>query len=225
MSDTSQGQGWWLASDGKWYPPELWTGPPEARPGGAAAHGASAPADQPGPTAASGPGSSEPGMPGGYGAPVGYSGPGGHGAPGSSGAPSGYATSGNAGPGPTGAPPTPGSYPAGAYPTYAYGQPVPYPTLGKRTNGLAIAALVCGIGGFFFFIPAVLGIVFGFVARSQIRQSNGTQGGEGLAMAGIIVGFAWIALLIFVIVVSATTTNTTNNGSVILHLAGGGLSA
>jgi len=23
MSDVSQGQGWWLASDGKWYPPEL----------------------------------------------------------------------------------------------------------------------------------------------------------------------------------------------------------
>ena len=23
MSDTSQGPGWWLASDGKWYPPEL----------------------------------------------------------------------------------------------------------------------------------------------------------------------------------------------------------
>jgi hypothetical protein len=22
MSDTSQGQGWWQASDGKWYPPE-----------------------------------------------------------------------------------------------------------------------------------------------------------------------------------------------------------
>ena len=22
MSDTSQGEGWWLASDGKWYPPE-----------------------------------------------------------------------------------------------------------------------------------------------------------------------------------------------------------
>ena len=33
MSDTSQGPGWWLASDGKWYPPELWTGPPDARPG------------------------------------------------------------------------------------------------------------------------------------------------------------------------------------------------
>jgi hypothetical protein len=22
MSDTSQGEGWWLASDGRWYPPE-----------------------------------------------------------------------------------------------------------------------------------------------------------------------------------------------------------
>ena len=28
MSDTSQGPGWWLASDGRWYPPEAWTGPP-----------------------------------------------------------------------------------------------------------------------------------------------------------------------------------------------------
>ena len=26
MSDSSQGPGWWLASDGKWYPPE--TAPP-----------------------------------------------------------------------------------------------------------------------------------------------------------------------------------------------------
>ena len=32
MSDTSQGPGWWLASDGKWYPPELWTGPPQTGP-------------------------------------------------------------------------------------------------------------------------------------------------------------------------------------------------
>ena len=32
MSDTSQGPGWWLASDGKWYPPEQWTGPPDTSP-------------------------------------------------------------------------------------------------------------------------------------------------------------------------------------------------
>ncbi len=28
MSDTSQGEGWWLASDGKWYPPESAPPPP-----------------------------------------------------------------------------------------------------------------------------------------------------------------------------------------------------
>ena len=34
MSDTSQGEGWWLASDGKWYPPQSAVGvaaPPPPR--------------------------------------------------------------------------------------------------------------------------------------------------------------------------------------------------
>jgi hypothetical protein len=36
MSDTSQGPGWWLASDGRWYPPETHPGhepEPKARRG------------------------------------------------------------------------------------------------------------------------------------------------------------------------------------------------
>jgi len=32
MSDTSQGPGWWLASDGKWYPPESHPAPPQPPP-------------------------------------------------------------------------------------------------------------------------------------------------------------------------------------------------
>ncbi len=32
MSDQSQGDGWWLASDGKWYPPAPTDSPPPARP-------------------------------------------------------------------------------------------------------------------------------------------------------------------------------------------------
>lgn len=32
MSDVSQGEGWWEASDGKWYPPELAQGAPQAQP-------------------------------------------------------------------------------------------------------------------------------------------------------------------------------------------------
>ncbi len=76
---------------------------------------------------------------------------------------------------------------AGAQP---YGQPVQ-----ARTNGLAVASLICSCAGVFF-LPAILGVVFGFVARSQITRSNGLQKGDGLAIAGIIVGFGWLALLV-----------------------------
>ena len=69
----------------------------------------------------------------------------------------------------------------------------------RQTNGLAVASLVCACAGivpFFFGLPCVLGVIFGFVARSQIRRTNGAQEGSGLALAGIIVGFSLIALFI-----------------------------
>jgi hypothetical protein len=78
---------------------------------------------------------------------------------------------------------------------------------------LAIAALVCSCAGFILFIPAVLGIIFGFISRSQIRQSKGGQKGDGMAIAGIIVGFAWIALLALLIALGHAN-NDTNNGVV-----------
>jgi hypothetical protein len=88
------------------------------------------------------------------------------------------------------------------------------------TNGMAVASLVCACAGiipFLFGIPAILGVIFGFIARSQIRNSKNTQGGSGLALAGIIVGFALIALFILVITLVAVfahhTTCTTFNGN------------
>ena len=64
-------------------------------------------------------------------------------------------------------------------------------------NGMAIAALCCGIGGFLCIIPAILGIVFGVIAKNQIRDSNGMQRGDGMATAGIVLGI--IALITFVL--------------------------
>ena len=155
MSDTSQGPGWWLASDGKWYPPELWTGPPLTGPA----------------------------FP--QGAPDAY--------PGQAGAPAA----------------SPGAPYGGQFPPQGYGPNSPYtgPTV-KRNNGLAVASLVCSCAGFLFFLPAVLGVIFGFVARSQIRQSGGTQGGDGLALAGIIVGFAWMGLFVILVIVGAANSNS-----------------
>jgi len=68
-----------------------------------------------------------------------------------------------------------------------------------RNNGMAIAALVCGIAGFLCLIPGILGIIFGFVAKGQIRQSNGTQRGDGMATAGIVLGCIWVAITILIV--------------------------
>jgi hypothetical protein len=157
MSDVSQGPGWWLASDGKWYPPETWTGPPLPT---------AMPAGSPMPQASSIPMGGEPG---------------------------------------------PGSIP-GSMPGYQSYQGAPVAT-GRATNGMAVASLACACAGiipFLFGIPAILGVIFGFVARGQIRRSNNTQGGSGLALAGIIVGFSLIALFILgVILIAVFAHNTT----------------
>lgn len=65
----------------------------------------------------------------------------------------------------------------------------PYGPSVQKTNRLAVASLICSLGGIpLWGIPAIFGVVFGFVARSQIERSNGAQKGEGLALWGIIVG-------------------------------------
>lgn len=85
MSDTPQGEGWWLASDGKWYPPETAPGyqqPPPA-PGAPLGPGAPIPPRAPG-----APGTATGGFPG-AGYPTGGSPAGGY-PPQSYGQPYGY---------------------------------------------------------------------------------------------------------------------------------------
>jgi hypothetical protein len=93
-----------------------------------------------------------------------------------------------------------------------YGQGVYGAVPAQKYNGLAIASLICSCLGLFF-LPMILGIVFGFVARSQIRQSNGRQRGDALAFAGIIVGFCWAAFFVVTIIVGAQNSSS---GSVVV---------
>ena len=71
----------------------------------------------------------------------------------------------------------------------------------KKTSGMAIASLACSIAGFFMclFIGQILGIIFGYRARREIKGSAGAVEGEGLATAGIIVG--WVGIAVDVIIV------------------------
>lgn len=76
------------------------------------------------------------------------------------------------------------------------------------TNALSIASLVCSIGGFVMLgLPSVLGVVFGFVSRSQIRRAGGTQNGAGMALAGIIVGFLVVAFYLLIFISAAVSGN------------------
>ncbi|MEO3746159.1 DUF4190 domain-containing protein [Plantactinospora sp. B5E13] len=73
----------------------------------------------------------------------------------------------------------------------------------RGTNVMAILSLV------FAFIFAPLGIVFGAVAKKQIRQTG--EQGEGLAKAGFWLGvvFTVLGALWFVLVLVAAMSQTT----------------
>ena len=77
--------------------------------------------------------------------------------------------------------------PPGAYPApYGYGYPYAPP---KRTNGLAIASMVLGIL-WLYWIGSILALVFGYIAKKQIRERG--ESGGGMATAGIVLG--WIGV-------------------------------
>lgn len=68
-----------------------------------------------------------------------------------------------------------------------------------RTNGLAVASVVCGVGQLFIPLPtAILAIVFGHVARGQISRTG--EKGAGLALAGLVLGWAGVVLVIIALV-------------------------
>lgn len=44
-----------------------------------------------------------------------------------------------------------------------------------------------------YWIGSVLALVFGYRARREIRESNGSQSGDGMATAGIVLGWVGVA--------------------------------
>jgi hypothetical protein len=68
-----------------------------------------------------------------------------------------------------------------------------------RTNTAAIISLVFGILCWFVlpFVGAIVAVVTGHMARGEIRRAPpGTLDGDGLALTGLILGWAHIALWI-----------------------------
>jgi Domain of unknown function (DUF4190) len=68
-----------------------------------------------------------------------------------------------------------------------------------RTSGTATASLVFGILSWIAlpFIGALVAVILGHAARSEIRRAPpGTIDGDGMAVAGLILG--WVHLAIFI---------------------------
>ena len=97
-------------------------------------------------------------------------------------------------------PAAPGAH---GYPPGYPGYPMPGPT-----NGFAIASLVLGIL-WIWWVGSILALIFGYVARKQIRERNET--GDGLAIAGIVLGWVGVgvlALFLILLVIGLATGQT-----------------
>ena len=83
--------------------------------------------------------------------------------------------------------------------------PVTVAPLVARTNGLAIASLACGLAQFVFGpLATIPAIVFGHMARCQIKRTG--EQGAGLALAGLILGWATVILAVLVLIVGLAVT-------------------
>jgi hypothetical protein len=71
-------------------------------------------------------------------------------------------------------------------------EPVP------STSPLAIASLVSGILGWTLLpvLGSIVAVVTGHMARAEIRRAGGRLGGDGLAVAGLVLGWLSIATVI-----------------------------
>jgi Domain of unknown function (DUF4190)/Protein of unknown function (DUF2510) len=87
--------------------------------------------------------------------------------------------------------------------------PTVYVVQKQSTNGLAIASMVLGIL-WLYWIGSVLALIFGYIAKRQIATSQGREGGRGMAIAGIVLGWIGVgtAILVFTLVVVVSTSGS-----------------
>lgn len=92
----------------------------------------------------------------------------------------------------------------------------------KRDSGLAIASLVCGIAAWIIvpFIGAIAAVILGHLAKKEIRESGGTVGGDGMALAGLLMGYIQIGLIILAVIIGVvlllTFSTVSRNSSMLL---------
>ena len=103
----------------------------------------------------------------------------------------------------------PQQYGGPAYGQPPYGYPHGVPPGADRTNGMAIASMVLGIL-WLYWIGSILALVFGYIAKKQIRERG--ESGEGMATAGIVLGWIGVGVLALVVVLGIIGFAATESG-------------
>jgi hypothetical protein len=75
-----------------------------------------------------------------------------------------------------------------------------------ETSGKAIASLVCGLMSLIF-PAAVAAVILGHISRSEIRKSGGRLTGDGMALVGLIFGYAGLAFIPILIIAAIAIPN------------------
>ena len=88
----------------------------------------------------------------------------------------------------------------------------------KKDSGLAIASLICGIAAWIIFpvVAAIAAVVTGHLAKKEIRNSGGMIGGDGMALAGLLLGYIQLGLAvigIIILIFALMLFSTSGNGA------------
>lgn len=75
--------------------------------------------------------------------------------------------------------------------------------IARPTSSLAVVCLVFGILGWSLLptIGALVAVITGHMARAEIRRSQGALDGDGMAVAGLVLG--WLHLVLLVLGIAA----------------------
>ena len=73
----------------------------------------------------------------------------------------------------------------------------------RQTSPLAITSLIAGILGWTLlpWLGSLIAVITGHLARAEIRRNPATMDGDGLAIAGLVLG--WVMILLSVLTILA----------------------
>ena len=79
--------------------------------------------------------------------------------------------------------------------------------------------MITGIFGLIFVLPAIAAIILGHMSRSEIRKSNSQLKGEGMATAGLVMGYRAFAVIPLILIIAILQSKAMTHTSALKRAA------